>query len=156
MEVKKEKEVKVPVTLADANGNPVTGKAFSAMTVYLQKQGGASVQKALVLADWVEIDATNFPGVYDLRLSIADTDTAGFLKYAAATAGAEVFVGILEVVERLEADTYKVIANRHKIDTAAKTFTIFDSDGTTPILVFDLKDENGVANATRIFERLPQ
>lgn len=50
----------------------------------------------------------------------------------------------------------KYSANRTKIDKIAKTLTVFDDNGTTPIKVFDLKDFNGVASITEIAERAPQ
>jgi hypothetical protein len=46
--------------------------------------------------------------------------------------------------------------NRTKLDPTAFTLTIFDSDNTTILHVFDLKDENGIGTVSRIFERIPQ
>lgn len=50
----------------------------------------------------------------------------------------------------------KHVANRDRIDTGANTLTRYDDDGTTPLLVFDLKDSGGAPNATSIFEKDPQ
>jgi hypothetical protein len=50
----------------------------------------------------------------------------------------------------------KHLTNRDKIDTTAKTLTRYDDDGTTPLVTFDLKDKNGVAASTAIFEKVPQ
>ncbi len=46
--------------------------------------------------------------------------------------------------------------NRTFIDESAFTLTVYDDDKVTPIKVFDLKDENGIASITSIFERIPQ
>ena len=46
--------------------------------------------------------------------------------------------------------------NRTRIDPTAKTLTIFDDDGTTPLHVFDLKDASGSASVTEVCERDPQ
>lgn len=46
--------------------------------------------------------------------------------------------------------------NRNKVDQAAKTLTIYDDDGTTPIHVFDLTDFSGIPSVTEIAERVPQ
>jgi len=54
------------------------------------------------------------------------------------------------------AEVLKYSKNRTKIDATAFTLTVYDDDGTTPLEVFDLKDENGVASITSIFERIPQ
>lgn len=45
--------------------------------------------------------------------------------------------------------------NRTKIDTAAKTLTVYDNDGVTPIQVFNLKDSTGAASVTEVAERVP-
>jgi len=54
------------------------------------------------------------------------------------------------------AEVLKYSKNHTKIDKTAFTLTVYDDDGTTPLDVFDLKDENGVASITKIFERIPQ
>ena len=59
---------------------------------------------------------------------------------------------ILDIVDEIR----KYNANRTLIDENNFTLTVFEEDGTTPFKVFDLKDENGVASITTIFERLPQ
>lgn len=48
----------------------------------------------------------------------------------------------------------KYSKNRTKIDPIAYTLTIYDNDDITPLRVFDLKDENGIATVTSIFERI--
>ena len=53
-------------------------------------------------------------------------------------------------------DLIKYQRNRSLIDPVNFTLTIFDDDGTTPLTVFDLKDENGVASCTSVFERIPR
>ena len=50
----------------------------------------------------------------------------------------------------------KYQANRTKIDKVAKTLTVYDDNGTTPIKVFDLKDSTGTPSITEITERTPQ
>ena len=59
---------------------------------------------------------------------------------------------ILSVVD----DIIKHHHNRTFIDENNFTLTVYENDGVTPHRVFDLKDENGVASITRIFERVPQ
>ena len=50
----------------------------------------------------------------------------------------------------------KHLTNRDKINDTAKTLIRYDDDGTTPLVTFDLKDKNGVAASTAIFEKVPQ
>jgi hypothetical protein len=50
----------------------------------------------------------------------------------------------------------KHLTNRDKIDNVANTMTRYDDDGTTPLVVFDLKDADGAASTDEIFEKDPQ
>jgi hypothetical protein len=45
--------------------------------------------------------------------------------------------------------------NRTRVDASAKTLTVFDDDGVTPIQVFNLKDSSGVASVAEVAERVP-
>jgi hypothetical protein len=60
--------------------------------------------------------------------------------------------GVITLLQTL----LKYEKNRTRIDKTAKTLTVYDDDGTTPIKVFSLRDENGVPSITEIIERLPQ
>lgn len=46
--------------------------------------------------------------------------------------------------------------NRTLIDSIAKTLTVFDNDGITPLQVFDLKNVAGAPSTDSVFERVPQ
>ncbi|TFH11194.1 MAG: hypothetical protein E4H14_01180 [Candidatus Thorarchaeota archaeon] len=48
-----------------------------------------------------------------------------------------------------------VLVNRTKIDTAAATLTVYDSDCVTPLIVFDLKDSFGNPSVVEVCERTP-
>lgn len=105
MEIKSSTSFRAPVRLVANNGNPVTGVAYTDPFVFIQKQGGAVVVKTLSNSDWFELSVANMPGVYDLLLSSADTDTAGFLKYYISHTYAT-YLGVLEIVDRVESETY--------------------------------------------------
>jgi hypothetical protein len=49
----------------------------------------------------------------------------------------------------------KFITNRYLIDETAFTWTLFDDDAVTPLLVFDLKDQLGNPSVNEPFERVP-
>jgi hypothetical protein len=110
MELKQGIAIQVPVRLvAVVDGAPWTGITYQQAVVYVQKQGGASYQKVLQASDWVEIDALNMPGLYDLQLSMSDLDTLGFLKYTASSALVLPYPGLMQVVPVQELDTYNRI-----------------------------------------------
>lgn len=46
--------------------------------------------------------------------------------------------------------------NRTKVDKIAKTLTVYQNDGVTPLTVFDLKDSTGAASVTEVCERVPR
>ena len=46
-------------------------------------------------------------------------------------------------------------AGRWKIDEITNRMTMYDQDGVTPLVVFDLKDNNGDPTSSTVFERVP-
>lgn len=52
-------------------------------------------------------------------------------------------------------DVFRVLKNKAIINATTKQLEVYDDAGVSIIFTFDLKDENGVASATRIFRRLP-
>ena len=51
---------------------------------------------------------------------------------------------------------YQMELGRWKINTGTNKMTFYDSDGITPIAVFDLKDEAGQPSSTKVYERVPE
>lgn len=60
-------------------GLPVTGLDDTDVTVYYRKNtfGSGSTQLVASPSNFVEVDAVNMPGVYEIQLSASITDTAG-------------------------------------------------------------------------------
>ena len=58
---------------------------------------------------------------------------------------------ILSIVTEIK----KYDSNRTKIDKDNFTLTVYDDNGITPLTVYNLKDRNGIASFTEIFERVP-
>lgn len=50
----------------------------------------------------------------------------------------------------------KYSQNRAKVDANAKTLTLYDNDGITPLKVFKLYNNNSVLDINTVFERVPQ
>lgn len=104
----------------------------------------ASFQDDIACATWEEPSADHLAaGSTGLLQSTTATDAG-----TAATNS----VSILAFVETI----LKFERNRTRIDKTAKTLTIYDDDGTTPIRVFDLRDSTGALSITEIAERDPQ
>lgn len=146
MEIKQGSSFRVPVILTDLYGNAVTGVTYSQVTAYLQKQAGSAAQKILTTAgQFIEIDAVNMPGVYDLLLASGDTDTVGFLKYTITYGQNPIYRGLMEIVANVEADAVSLLIDlkdeafgKWVLDAASDTLTLYRTDGTTALKTFNL------------------
>jgi len=159
---------RVPVRFFDSNGDPVASVAFGDVTATVLKADGTTAGLTVTGADWAEISTGAFAsqGVYTLIIPAAEMDIPGVLSYAVAEAGSKTYVGIIEVVSNKEVDTYtiantllKYAEGRRKIHTSggdSNREVIYDTDDTTPILKFDLKDDAGAATTgPDIYEKVP-
>jgi len=130
----------------------------------------ASVDTVDGIVDAILLDTgTTIPaqitGLNDV--STADIDTA-LATYDAPTK-AELDTAQAAIIAQVDANEAKIdtaitqatlarkhLTNRDKIDTTANTLTRYDDDGTTALVVFDLKDGDGDASSTQIYEKTPQ
>jgi hypothetical protein len=153
----------IPVRLLSSTTfTPITG--ISAPTVFIHKYGSnTTISKSITNGtNWKEVDATNFPGVYDLLLSESDTDTLGILKVSVKFSTTDFFIGTYNIVgsnSYVFANDMKLLRkmsmNRTKIDTTTNTFTLYDDDRSTPIIQYSLLDDTQTPTVASIFERVP-
>jgi len=103
--------------------------------------------------DNIQTDVTTIDGKVDaIDLLVNNIDTTVTSVDGKVDAIQLDITNILTVVD----DIIKYHANRTFINKNNHTLTIYESNGTTPFKVYDLKDDLGVASVTKIFERLPQ
>jgi len=87
----------------------------------------------------------------------ADYPTTGTTGKALSTvvdATDQLVLAMVDVLDLLEA-LKKYESNRARIDTVAKTLTVYDDDCTTVLRTFQLLDANGVPSVESIAERKP-
>lgn len=96
------------------------------------------------------------PAKQSTLLNVSTNVSAAITAANAAKTSADASLLATQAINVLVTLIRKSQTNRTKVDVAAATFTVYDDDGTTPVCVFNLKDETGAANAIRIFERLPR
>ncbi|MEL6853813.1 MAG: hypothetical protein AAFO83_01750 [Cyanobacteria bacterium J06607_13] len=122
--------------VTDAVSSGGSGGLTSGQAVQLQ---AAATQSAAAVAAIASLN----------DLSAAEVETAT----AAALTTIESNIGILlqEV-----AIARKGVTNRHLVDTATNTGTLFDDDGETPLYVFDLMDAVGSPASEQVYERTPR
>ena len=119
-----------------------------------------------------QVNAGTFDLDFESGKLLVDTDvTAGTLYLRGIYALEDNSTGTFTIIQETNIDViqftldnmsvvldtvHKYHKNRTLIDENAFTLTVFDDDDVTPIKIFDLKDDAGLASITSIFERIPQ
>lgn len=114
--------------------------------------GGSSGPDAdtIAAAVWNKLLASHtIPG--SAGKTVQDTLTISTDMATDLTSISSAIIAIDVIVQTL----HKYQKNRTRVDSAAKTLTIYDDDNTTPIKIFNLKDLSGTASITEIGERYP-
>jgi len=62
----------------------------------------------------------------------------------------------LDTVESIVIDLLKYEANKKVVNKSAKTLTIYEDDGVTPLKIFDLKDSTGAPSIDEIAQTIPR
>ncbi len=79
----------------------------------------------------------------------------GLLQNQTGADAAQVRIDMLTAISLVQT-LLKYEANRTKIDKVAKTLTVYDNDGITPLKIFDLKDSTGAPSIVEVVERMPE
>lgn len=124
----------------------VDGGAASGLSTAERYKFGSneSFQEDISHETW-NATATDFIGV----------GTMGLLQNQTAADAASIKIDVTSALS-LITTLLKYETNRTKIDKIAKTLTVYDDDGITPLKVFDLKDSTGTPSVTEVCERDPQ
>lgn len=104
------------------------------MDVHVGAMGAGVVTASAVATDAIDADALSSSAIAEIQNGLV---TSGDLS------------GILSTLETLEA----VAVGRWKVDN--NRLTLYQLDGTTPLVTLDLFDDSGNPSMTRIFERVP-
>lgn len=161
-EIKQNSSYRVPIMLINSStGLGLTG--VTAPTVYLQKYYGTSTSKSITNnSNWFEINSTYFPGMYDLLLSSSDTDTVGELKVSAKFSTSTFSINTFTIVDYTQDEIFNTLnyirkckRNRTKISTDGY-MTLYDDDNVTPLIVYNLYNNNGVLDSKVVYQRVPQ
>lgn len=167
LEYKQEVAKFVLVRIFDQGGTPVSGVAFGSVTAAVQKADGSVSTLTVLLADWSEITTGAFSGtgMYLLKIPAGAFDQPGLFTYAVATTSNNTYIGAIKVVANEEEDTFAAVnllkkyeEGRWKIHATGgdvNRLVLYDTDNTTPLLKFDLKDSAGAATVNDPFERVP-
>lgn len=170
MIIRKDTAFRMPIRLLDINGLPVTGM-LPANFNDGSTQGDVVVIKAdstiatISLVDstnFFEIDATAAPGLYHILVPASHTDVVGTLQLSVLPDSNEFLSSIITAqVDNVLLDAeqaVKILRNKLQIFTAgpdANRMVVFDNDGTTPLLKWDLTDSGGAPTTTNPYTRTP-
>lgn len=126
------------------------------------------IQNNILVQNQVQVIPTNSAGLQSVvsGSGVTEQDKVDIANEVWSTSATNPVVGSFgEVLSLIEVDVTNILnvitevkkydSNRTKIDENTFTLTVFDDDNTTPIKVFNLKDRNGLASFTEIFERVP-
>ena len=178
-QVLKSQETIITLIITDSAGAFVTGLAPADVTLHFRKAGGIVTAKALDAENFVEIDATEMPGLYEVTFSSSELDTLGefvaILKQGGATEFDNQTVR-LEVVDTstdllsenvtslftsLDTTTSHIKQGEAyslpiKLDTtgllpADVTVTALKGDGTTATITLDGTNWEEVAGLTAVY-----
>lgn len=112
--------------------------------------------------NWFEVDATKAPGLYHVLIPSGATSVSGQVQLVVMpSASAFVATVITGQVESIALDAEiarKVQQNKLKIFATgpnANKMIIYDDDGTTPYLTWNLFDQDGTATSINPFMREP-
>lgn len=95
-----------------------------------------------------------YKGNVDIEAADVGAGVAAIQATLGTPAGASMSADIAAIAALADTAS-KVLSNRWKIDTASNRFIIYDTNGTTALLTFDLFDQNGLPTFTAPFERRP-
>jgi len=94
-------------------------------------------------------------GVWDATaVNHLNTGSTGLLLNTTNASVQQLVTDIFTLIGSVET-LLKMECNRTLIDKNAKTLTVFDDDGITPLKVFNLYDSNGLASVEEVCERVP-
>jgi len=140
----------------DGTGDPGTGIGTDGEMVEVKTAGTPISQDGFYKFEFTDTMGYDPTKTYITRADGGSTIPFGERYQSAEIDSADALTQAdINNINTIVVEILKYHKNRTLIDENNFTLTIFDDDGTTPIRVFDLKDENGVASITSIFERLP-
>lgn len=146
--------------ISSAGKETLTGGLQVGITATLQNAKVAFAARAGPSFVQCTITGGNLVAVDGVGAAIDPIQTTAFTQVVLTNAVSAVIANEWTATEKstLLADMSlikKVEQGRWLIDEATNTMVIFDTDGTTPLLTFDLKDVLGAATSTNVFERVP-
>ncbi len=151
LELKKDVQVWVPVRMVDAAGLPITGLTDADILCSVLKSDGTEATQGVGASTWQEATtgALVDTGTYRVRLSAGVVNTPGFLTYAVAdfSVPPNVFVGIADVVENLEVDTYTLMVRAMGLLHENSVLDNTTYDGNGKLTAGRLRIYNSKANA---------
>lgn len=170
MIIRKDTSIRIPVRLIDAAGAGVTGMLPANINDGTTVGNVTAVKSDSSVAaisltnnvNWFEISATKAPGLYHVLLPSSVTNLAGGFQLAVRANAAEFLTTVvtaqvdefptkIDLLKKIESNKWQI----HASGGDQYRLVIYDDDGTTPLLRFELRDSNGNLTFTNPFRRTP-
>ncbi|RJO64163.1 MAG: hypothetical protein C4540_04595 [Candidatus Omnitrophota bacterium] len=135
LEIKQNSITPIAILLVNSTDGYTGTVGVTSPIVYYSKAGGEAIN--LTSPEWTEINATNMPGLYRLNTTSVMTDTEGELIVYVDKAGVRTFRKTIDIVSKLESDSYAIINNATfgleaiKNDTGIINGTVTSINGTS-------------------------
>jgi len=181
VQLKQSVAVRAPVRLLDSTGAPVTGKVAADVTATIYYSDGTSASPT-VTGNWHETaagayqltiaptvlgpvqlvivvsGANDFVGVYDVVADFAsDAVTAANAATTAASAASTSATGAVTAANAAQVSAAAALAamtGGWTLDPVLNQLTIYDTDNTTVIAVFNCFDSSGAPSVTNVYRRV--
>jgi hypothetical protein len=160
---RKDTTTRVPVVLLNSSGAPVTGIGFGQLNdttgvnkVSVIKSDGSVSSLTLDGTTWTQISATRAPGLYHITVPSGSLNLVGGLQIAVRANASEFETALVSISVEEYHIASKVAKNTWQIHTSggdANRLVIYDDDGTTPLLKFDLTDSTAAPTTSAPFKR---
>jgi len=141
--------------IAGGNFTPTINCGGAGQALIVRDYHGGLALSNRTGVDEISIDLGSGQIIIESTVTNGDTTLRGLGKLTDNSTGSSVVHNELISSSTLNA-IFAILGNRMKIDSTAKTLTIYDKDEATPLFVYDLLDALGAPSAASIFERVLQ
>ena len=158
-------QIRIPVKLVSVMGVDVTGITSADIlngSIEVIKATGATTTIAVVNSgasqNWFEVDSVQSPGLYHILLPSTATSIVGPIQVTVCPSASD-FVSVI-YMDTVSADStnldflYQFLIGNQKIEYGTDKLTIYQSDGSTPLIEYYLTDQNSKPSVYNIFNKV--
>jgi hypothetical protein len=160
LEFKYNQQLRLPVRMMNATGDPLFGITFSQIEVTIEKADGTLVDFVPNGSQFFQVTQTAFAdaGKYTLILPASFCDQIGLLVYAIANASARTYLGTVKLLANEQSETHEHLTGKWEIFTSGpdeNRLVLYRPDGSTVLQKYNLHDKDGAPTSITPYRRTP-